>query len=63
VASVPVDAPAQEPPPRPGARHPLPPGIYEIRPVHSNLCVTYQGALGPRVPHLSQQDAKAVLRI
>lgn len=49
---------AQEPPPRPGSPHPLPPGVYEIRPVHSNLCVTFQAASGSRVPHLSQQPCE-----
>jgi len=45
---------AQEPPARPNAPHPLPPGIYEIRPTHSNLCLTYSPAAGLRVPWLRQ---------
>jgi hypothetical protein len=50
-----ASARAQEPAPRPGTPHPLPPGVYEIRPVHSNLCVTYEPAAGLRVPHVSQE--------
>jgi hypothetical protein len=46
---------AQEPPPRPSSVHPLPPGVYEIKPIHSNLCLTHDPAAWPRVPHLVQR--------
>jgi hypothetical protein len=49
---------AQQPPPRPRAAHPLPPGVYEVRPIHTNMCLTLMPGGWPRVPHLSQQPCR-----
>jgi hypothetical protein len=46
---------AQQPAPRPGTAHPLPPGVYEIRPIHADMCLTVMPDGWPRVPHLSQR--------
>ena len=42
-------------PARPGAVQPLPPGLYEIRALHSGLCLGEVAAVGPRFAHLVQQ--------